>query len=354
MYRPSRRQFLGALALGATAPWWLSACSSEDTPVTNEEEEVTGPPLDATFLSVIPVASLTNAPELIADAGGYFVKRGLNVTLTATQGTPPAIAAIAAGTGLVAKFTDIDTMVAIDKGTALVNVGTVEKQGLVRFISSRRKPITKPEDLKNANIGVPSVGGTSDKLIDLALASVGLPKDSAKRQVVGTTPGVFDLVKTGKVDAYAVGLDTSLTLLKQDADAVLFAPGAFISSGAQSYTTSKEQVDDPTKQEALKRYLRAVTDAIRFIADDQKNNFAETIRIIATKYDVPALQDPTVGVEALKTYATSWLSEGPERIARTNPQKWQASYNEMVSSGFLKPGLDPSQWMNDTLAPAAR
>jgi NitT/TauT family transport system substrate-binding protein len=351
-YRPSRRQFLGALALGATAPWWLSACSSDDE--SGGGGEFTGTVLDATFLSVIPVASLTNSPELLADAGGYFKKRGLNVTLEATQGTPPAIQTIIAGSALIAKFTDIDTMSAIaDKDAPLVNVGAVEKKGLVRFMSSKRRPMTRPEDFRGATVGVPSVGGTSDKLMDLVLASAGIPKDTVKRQVVGVAPGVFELVKSGRVDAYAVSLDTSLTLLKQDSDAVLFAPSTVVSAGVQSYTTSKDQLADPARQDALRRYLQAVTETIRFIIDDEKNNFAETIRIISTKYDVPSLQDTGVAIDALKTYTASWATDGVDKVARTMPQKWQASYDEMVRSGLLKPGLDPSKWMNDTFAPNA-
>jgi NitT/TauT family transport system substrate-binding protein len=202
-------------------------------------------------------------------------------------------------------------------------------------------------------MGLPSAGGTSEKTLDLVLASAGIPKDSVKRQVVGLAPGVFELVKSGRIDGYIVSLDTSLSVLKQQPEAVAFAPSSAVSAGVQLYATSTEQSENAGKQDQIRRFLQAIADSIKFMIDDEKNDFKETMRLIGTKYDVPAFKDPTVAVEALKLFVKSWTVDGPEKIVQTNPQGWQTTYDEMVKSKLVAGGKDPSKWMTDKFAPTA-
>ncbi|GAA3731313.1 hypothetical protein GCM10022225_11440 [Plantactinospora mayteni] len=345
----TRRGFLGAVALGVGATV-LSACGDDSAGAGGDGGGTT----DVTFLSIIPVASISMSPELLADTGGHFKRHGLNVKLQVTQGSPPAIQTVLAGSALLTKIGDIETITAIsDKNAPLVNLGGVEKQGLLRFMSSKRKPLTKPEDFRGVTMGLPSTGGTSEKTLDLVLASAGIPKDSVKRQVVGLAPGVFELVKSGRIDGYIVSLDTSLSVLAQQPDAVAFAPSSVVSAGVQLYATSKQQSEDPGNQDQFRRFLQAIADSIKFMVDDEKNGFKETMRLIGTKYDVPSFKDQAVAVEALKLFVKSWTVDGPDKIVQTNPQSWQATYDEMVKSQLVAGGKDPSAWLTDKFAPTA-
>ncbi|MFC6021258.1 ABC transporter substrate-binding protein [Plantactinospora solaniradicis] len=349
---PTRRGFLGAVALGAGVTV-LAACGDDGAAGTGGDS-AGGGEAEVTFLSIIPAASISMSPELLAETGGHFKKHGLNVKIQVTQGSPPAIQTVMAGSALITKIGDIETITAIsDKNAPLVNLGGVEKQGLLRFMSSKRKPLTKAEDFRGVTMGLPSAGGTSEKTLDLVLASAGIPKESVKRQVVGLAPGVFELVKSGRIDGYIVSLDTSLSVLKQQPEAVAFAPSSAVSAGVQLYVTSTKQSEDAGKQDQLRRFLQAIADSIKFMIDDEKNEFKETMRLIGTKYDVPAFKDPAVAVEALKLFVKSWTVDGPEKIVQTNPQSWQATYDEMVKSQLVAGGKDPSKWMTDKFAPTA-
>jgi NitT/TauT family transport system substrate-binding protein len=327
----------------------LSACGGSD----DDSGGASGGVQELTFLSVIPLPNIANSPELVADASGLFEKHGVKVRFQNTQGSPPAIQTVIAGSALLTKIGDIETITAIvEKNAPLVNLGGVEKEGLLRFLSSKRKPLMKPEDFRGAMMGLPSSGGTSEKTLDVVLASAGIKKEEVKRQVVGLTPGVFELVKSGRIDGYVVSLDTSLSVMKAEPDAVSFAPSSVISAGVQLYATSTEQSKDSRKQKLIRGYLQAISDAIRFIIDDEAGGFTKTMDLMKS-YDVPALKDPEIAAAALREFVKSWTADGRDKLVQSNPDTWKATYDELVDSELVAGGKDPSKWMTTEFAPTS-
>jgi NitT/TauT family transport system substrate-binding protein len=325
----------------------LSACGGSSSGSSSGGVE------DVTFLNVIPIESISNTAEMLADAGGYFKRHGLKVTFEATNGSAPAIQTVIQGSALITRLGDIETQVAIaTKDAPLVNVGAVEKGGgLIQFVSSERRPLMKPEDFRGAKMGLPSIGGTSENTLDLVLAAGGVPASSVQRQVVGLTPGVFSLVEQGRIDGYVVSLDTSLLILREEPTALSFAPASVISAGNQQYTTSERQLSDETQADQVRRFLLGIRDAIEFVIDDEKNDFKKTMDTISAKYVVPAFKDRQVSVEALKRYVGSWTADGQDQIVQTNPAVWQATYDELVNAEIVPGGQNPKDWITDEYAP---
>jgi NitT/TauT family transport system substrate-binding protein len=348
--RMSRRSFVkrsaamfAAVGGGGTL---LSACGGSSSGSSGGVEDVT-------FLNVIPIESISNTAEMLADAGGYFKRHGLKVTFEATNGSAPAIQTVIQGSALITRLGDIETQVAIaTKDAPLVNVGAVEKGGgLIQFVSSERRPLMKPEDFRGAKMGLPSIGGTSENTLDLVLAAGGVPASSVQRQVVGLTPGVFSLVEEGRIDGYVVSLDTSLLILREEPTALSFAPASVISAGNQQYTTSERQLSDSTQEDQVRRFLLGIRDAIEFVIDDEKNDFKKTMDTISAKYVVPAFKDKQVSIEALKRYVGSWTADGQDQIVQTNPAVWQATYDELVNAEIVPGGQNPKDWITDKYAP---
>jgi NitT/TauT family transport system substrate-binding protein len=168
--------------------------------------------------------------------------------------------------------------------------------------------------------------------------------------VVGLTPGVFELVKSGRIDGYVVSLDTSLSVLKAEPDAVSFAPSSVISAGMQVYATSTQQSKNARKQEQIRGYLQAIADAIRLIVDDEAAGFTKTMDLMKP-YDVPALKDPEIAAAALREFVKSWTADGRDKMVQTNPQTWRDTYDELVGSELVPGGKDPSKWMTTEFAP---
>jgi NitT/TauT family transport system substrate-binding protein len=158
-------------------------------------------------------------------------------------------------------------------------------------------------------------------------------------------------VDSGRIDSYSVSLDTAIALKAQEPHAVVYDPNDAITSGAQLYLTSKEQAKDPKKADQLKRYLRAIDAAVQFMIKDKANGFAKTMKIISSKYKVPALTDPKIGEAALTGYIESFTAAGPDKVATTVPATWDETYQELVSAGLVKSGLKPDSWYSNDFAP---
>lgn len=340
-------QAVVALGVGALT---LAACGGGEDKASSSESD--GGLEAVTFLNILPIDSLSFAPELVASTCGQFEEEGLDVTFEATQGSAPAIQTIIAGSALLTRVGDIETILAAgEKKAPIVNIGTVTKRGPIRMVSSSDAPIETAEDFRGKKVGTPSEGGTSSITLDLVASSAGVDPSEVDRQVVGLAPGVFDLVSSGRIDAYIVSLDTSILLDKQQEKAVVYDPSDDIKSGAQLYMTSAEQAKDPGKQKQLRKYLAAVESAINFMIEDEANGFAKTMECISSEYDVPAMADPEVAKETLSGYVQSWTAAGDGTIAQTDSQQWEDTYREMVDAGLIKDGMDPKDWVNNDFAP---
>jgi NitT/TauT family transport system substrate-binding protein len=302
-----------------------------------------------TFLNILPLASLTFTPSLVAQSCGYFKNHGLDVKFETTQGSPPAIQTVLANKALLTRIGDLEVMQANGaKNADLLAVGTVNKTTTIRFVSAKSDPLTSASDIKGRLMGTPSAGGTSEQLVKLAADSAGVPADQVKTQVVGLAPGVFDLVKSGRIGGYVVSLDTAELLAAQQPDAVLYDPSKDIKSGGQVYVTSQEQAKDAQKKDQIRRYMAAVSDAIEFVQQDEANGFKKTFDCLA-QYNIAALKDQAVATATLKEYVTSWTQGGD--VLRTDSKTWQTVYKENVTSGFTPSGKDPSKWFTNDYVP---
>lgn len=345
-----RRRWAAALAAGL-AGTLLAACGGGgggSSSAAGGSSGSSGGTQEVTFLNILPLASLTFTPDLVADSCGQFQKHGLKVTFQTTQGSPPAIQTVLAGKALLTRIGDLEVMQANGaKNADLLAVGTVNKTTTIRFISAKDKPLQKAEDLKGRLMGTPSAGGTSDQLLKLTAASAGIPAGDLKTQVVGLAPGVFDLVKSGRIGGYVVSLDTAALLKAQQPDAVVYDPSEAIKSGGQVYVTSADQAKDAQKQDQLRRYLAAISDAISFVQKDESSGFSGTFKCLE-KYNIAALKTPDVAKATLSEYVKSWTEGG---ALKTDPQTWQTVYKENAGSGFVPEGKDPSAWTTDKYLP---
>lgn len=336
------------VALGLAAAL-MAACGGS----SGSEDASSSGPDDFTFLNILPIESLTFSPEMVADACGYFKDEGLNVKFQTTQGSAPAIQTVIAGGAELTRVGDIETMLAAgDKGAPVVDIGTSTHLGTIRIVSSTRAPITSAADFKGKTVGLPSEGGTSEITLDMILNSAGINPEETDRQVVGLTPAVFDLVKSGRIDAYVVSLDTAIALEQSQRDAVVYDPAEAIHAGAQLYMTSQEQMDDPETSDEIQRYLKAIRTTMDMIIKDKATGFKKTMKCISSKYDVPTLADKKVAEASLTGYVDSWTAHGADQILKTNPQQWQATYKELASGGMIDGGMNAQDWYTNDLSPS--
>jgi NitT/TauT family transport system substrate-binding protein len=303
-----------------------------------------------TFLNVLPIESLTFTPEIIAQAGGYFEREGLDVQFQVTRGSAQAIQTVIAGSALVTRVGDTEMMVAAGARNAPVSaVGQPSQQATIRLVSAADDPIRTPADLRGRTIGIPSEGGTSETLVDTLAATAGLTDADVKKQVVGLAPGIFELVQQGRIDAYVVALDTAVAVQRQQPDAVVLDPSQVIAGGTQVYMTSQAALADPAQRDVLQRFLRAVRAAQESVIADQPLD--STLETLGDAYDIPILREPEVAKETLRHYIATWQAGG--ELLRISPDQWSRVYDEAVAEELVPGGLDAGSWFTNDLLPGA-
>jgi NitT/TauT family transport system substrate-binding protein len=305
-----------------------------------------------TFLSPIPIETLSLAPELLAVAGGHFKKHGLDVTLQPAKGTSQAMQAVLSGVAPVSRLGQIDVMTALTTTKQpLVNIATPFRTSAVRFVYSKRKhPVEKPEDLVGRTMGVPSEGGNSDKVVSLVMAAAGLDPKECERQVVGLTPGTFNLVQRGRIAGYVVSVDTANVLKAQEPDAGVFDPSKYAKSDAQVYATSKDALEK--QADGLRAFLAAIQDAMAAMVADQY--FGETIAQLRGAYSFATLDDDQIARASLTMLREGWTGGDPSRpLLVTEKAAWAAGYRELADAGMLDGGRDPAPWFDNSLLPTS-
>lgn len=304
-----------------------------------------------TFLNIVPLESLTFTPELVASAGGHFANEGLDVSFQVTRGSAQAIQTVIAESALLTRVGNIETVLAAGPRDApVINVGMPCKESTIRFVSAARAPIQSAQEFRGKTIGIPSEGGTSETTLDLILSAAGIAPSTVPRQVVGLAPGVFNLVRQGRLDAYVVSIDTAAALERQRPDAVVFNPADAIDAGGQIYLTSQAALDSERDRDLLQRYLRAVRSAMEFVIADE--SLDETVRVLKSEYDFPPLDTPEVAKDSLRIYVDNWTANGRENLLRTVPQNWTRVYQEMVEAQLVPTGLQPQSWFTNELVKA--
>lgn len=342
----SRRSFLArsaaTVAVAAAGPTLITACGS-DAGGGGDGEKVT-------FLSYLPLETLSLAPELLAVAGGHFAEHGLDVTLQPVKGSPQAMQTLLAGSGPITRVGQIDVMTAVAKtAQPLVNIGTLTRGSSVRFVYSKNNvDLADPKSLLGKTMGVPSEGGTSDKVVSLVLANSGLDPKQVKRQVVGLTPGTFNLVQQGRLAGYVVSIDTANVVASQHDDAGVYDPGTVVKSDSQVYVATKDGLTKNKK--VLQSFMAGIQDALAAMVADE--SFDKTLTTLRGEYSFASLDDDEIAHASLTTMRDLWTGgDTAKPLLVTDEAAWGAGYDELVAAEVAEPGGDAKSWFDNSMLP---
>src|SRR3954469_16450303 len=103
-----------------------------------------------------------HAMFFVAQEKGYFKENGINITaIRKGTGTPDALRLVANGNADFG-FGDLPTLaVSRSQGLPVVAIAAVNQHSPLAMISlAKKKPLSKPTDLKGLNIGIHPAGST--------------------------------------------------------------------------------------------------------------------------------------------------------------------------------------------------
>lgn len=333
--------FASAAALAGTG--LLAGCGSNGGGDSNDLTE-------ETFLSYLPLETFSMAPELLAVAGGHFAEHGLDITMEEVQGSPQAMQTLLSGVAPITRLGQLDlltTMSETDRG--MVNIGSLTRGPTQRILySTDNHVLEEPEDFLDQVMGVPSEGGTSDMLNSLILAVDGHDPERLERQVVGLSPGTFNLVQRGELVGYVVSLDTAVTVQAQHEDAGVFDPGTVMSSDSQVYVTTRDDLEE--HEDVLRAFIAAIHDAVSAVAADEELD--ETLELLRRDNSFASLDDDEIAKPTLQIMRDMWTGgDDPQPLLVTDEDTWLAGYEELVDAGLAEPGADPAAWIDNSLIP---
>jgi len=354
-----RRRMARAAAVLAAGALALTACAGTDTPAGSDGGDAGGDGggelTKITAVTFLPLESFTFTPEMYAYSSGCFERHGLDVELQPVQGTAAAIQSLLGGAALVTRASTVDVFPAMEQGQEIRAIGTMAYRSNIRMVSVEDNPITSPADMEGAVIGMGSVGGTSEKMLDLALGAADVAKDSVTRQAVPVTAATLEVVRQGALDGYIVSLDTSLAIAQQNDDAVVDPAGLIDSPDIQTWLTTADNLEDPAKVEQLEAYLAAIGECTQEVIDDGANNFENVLKVLRDSGDwtFPALEDDDIATAALEVYTTeTWVDkDGGSPLLTNNLDAWQNTYDTYVDAGLLQGGQDPLEWITNDHVP---
>lgn len=308
-----------------------------------------------TMVSFLPLESFTFTPEMYAYAGGYFERHGLDVEMQAVQGSAAAVQSILGGAALITRASSIDVFPTMEDGQPIRAVGTMAYKSNLRVVSTDENPVESPADMVGEVMGMGSIGGTSERMLDLALDAGGVDRDDVVRQAVPVTGATYQLVKQGELAGYIVSLDTSIAIGTQNDDAVVTDAGLSEAPDMQTWLVNESSIEDEQDAANITAFMAAIREAVQDVIDDAENDFENVIQTLRDdgEFNFAALDDDAIAQEALEFYITeTWVdpvSDTPLLV--NNYDSWTSTYDTYVDAGFLEGGHDPSDWMTDDLLP---
>jgi NitT/TauT family transport system substrate-binding protein len=263
-------------------------------------------------------------------SGGFLAQQGFAPTLLGGQGTAVAVQQLMSGAVSFVRMTAIDEFAATAKGAALVCVSTLYQGSSFHVISAKDKPITSAEDLKGKTVGIVSVGGSTEQLLDIMLRAVGLTKADVTITVVGNNPGAMEFVRQGRVDCFINSLGVVVALQTANVPIVNWPTDRYAPMPGQIYVTTRDIAEKkPAVVVGFLKALKASTE------DMMHGDLKAIFQRANADFDIPGIKNLDQLVALMQfTMSNPWMSEGRENFLRNVPELWSKADKDIRGAGI--------------------
>ncbi len=299
-------------------------------------------PLDAQSRDALSIVLPTHfilafIDVLFAQAAGYFEREGLQVGIEEGRGSSMALQQVLGGNATIARIGAVDHIRAVGQpaGRDLVAFGTVQQTSPWFVVSLQDKPVTGPQDMANRTIGIQSVGGTTETLLDIMLAARGVDRAGVQRVVVGNSPAGIDLIRQGRIDAYLVTASIAVALRKSGQPVHVWNTDEVAPTPGFCYSGKRDVIE--RHGALIQRYVRAVRTAMLDLIDG-KVAVADALKAME-RYDMAEARNRELAAAIYKENVAFLVADGRENLLRNVPGRWQSAYDLMVSCGLAPPNL---------------
>ncbi len=272
------------------------------------------------------------ADTMYAQTGGFFAKHGLDVEIRGGRGSAMAVQQIAAGNVLISRTGGTDMIKAVAKDPNIVAFGEVFQRDIFFVISAADKPLTEPQQFAGKTIGVVSIGGATENILNMMLAKEGIAGDSVKREPTGEGPGPFELIGQGRIDAYIATYSTVAQLKTDKRPFVAWSVDKIAPSPGQIYIASKKSIAE--RPEVLASFLRGVYDALGVMTTAKE--LKPIIESMDGSYQIVERNKPDGGERILALTIDAFRPVYRDKFA-SDPAGWTSAYDLMVKARIIEP-----------------
>lgn len=268
-------------------------------------------------------------------AGGYFAREGLDVTIEQGRGSAMALQQVIAGNALVSRTGGSDHIKAASRagGDAVISVATIS-QGAPFFVISRAdRAIRTPEDMAGRTVGVLSIGGATENVLDAMLVARGVRPDQVRREQVGNSPAGFALIGQGRIDAYITSAGVPVALRAANEPFLAWNTDDHAPIPGQCYVVRRESAEQ--NADLIVRFLRAVHRSLIDMID------APNPGVILDRlggFEIAEMRNRAIAPDILRNELQFWLTAGRNNILRHVPERWERGYQLMAAAGHAAPG----------------
>lgn len=288
--------------------------------------------------------------ELNAVAGGHLSAQGIELDIIPGRGTSLAIQQI------VAEQSEISRVGALDliKGAAaqdvpLKSIAVSLHQGIFNVVSSASNPVKSPSEMRGKTIGVASIGGGTENMLNLMLTNAGIPIAEVQRQAVGSSPGNVEQVKQGRLDAFFVTVEGAMALTRANEAVHIWSANNYAPMPGGAFITRTEFAEK--NQDLMVKLLKGFYASAEELLVADPNMILDRIE---KTFEVAADKDRDFRVQALATYNYMALAEGRDNLLRNVPEVWHSAVKQISDAGIATLADPDSIYTNDYIDEAIK
>jgi len=284
------------------------------------------------------------APTLNAQAGGHFAREGLDVTVLPGKGSAVAVQQVIAGRAVYGRGDPLAVAKAVAEGAPIITFATALHRSPIVVYSAPQKPIRNARDMPGKVIGIAAKGSASDNIMDMMLATLGLPLDAARREAVGNSPGGWGLIQQGRLDAHIVSIGTTTTLQESGENIYLWNTSDAVPMPGQAYFALRETVQK--EADLLLRILRAEKTSM---IEVRKGDGRMLVERMAKHWEIEEAKNIAFAVKAMRNEEPLWWHEDTSKLLKNDAATWKSMIDGMIKAGLLKPGFSPDRLYTDEI-----
>lgn len=296
--------------------------------------------------------TLLQAYAFVGQEKGFYRDEGVDLEIHQSPGTASSLTQVAAGTSTFGQAAAVTTCPPIaDENAGIVTIGQIAYKGFFELASLPNKPLKHPKDWQGKTIGIMSVGGTTDRLLDAMSIMTGENPANVKKVVTGLGPSGVAFLQRGDVDGFWVFYETRVALEMQGVKLDYLAADSFAQLPGDSIIAPTAVVRNPANERMLVGFLRGAARARAFSLDPR--NELETIQLLG-KYNAVEGREVEKGkriLELVRGYLTP--PAGVKPIVNDAAQ-WNAGIELMEKIGLIKTkGLPRDRYFTNRFADQA-